>query len=63
MDEQLETCLICKAPLLPGRDVYEVRHFLDPVPPSGYACSERCAKRAEQESKMRSYVAIDLLGG
>ena len=33
----------------------------DPAPRRGFACSEPCARCAENESKMRAYLAIDLL--
>lgn len=61
MADPVESCLICGVPLDPAQTVYEVRHFFDPIPPSGYACSERCARTAEEASRLRSYLTFDLL--
>lgn len=61
MSDQVDYCLVCGTPLDPRQTVWEVRHFFDPIPPKGYACSERCARQAEKQSRMRSYLTIDLL--
>ena len=36
---------------------------MDPMPPNGYACSERCAREAARQSTLRSYLFIDLMNG
>jgi predicted nucleic acid-binding Zn ribbon protein len=61
MSDVWQHCLVCGVFMPPEQTVYEVRHFFDPVPPKGYACSERCARQAEEQSRMRSYLTIDLL--
>ena len=43
MSEPRRRCVVCGVHLPPEQTVYEDRHFLDPIPPAGYACSERCA--------------------
>ena len=55
------SCIACGRAILPGAPVWQVRTTLDPAPRRGFACSEPCARRAENESKMRAYLAIDLL--
>lgn len=60
MAESWQFCVVCGVFMPPEQTVYEVRHFLDPVPPRGYACSERCARQAEEASKLRTYLAVDL---
>ena len=59
--EFTEQCVVCGGAIPPGVPNFDIRTFLDLVPPNGLACSERCARRAEHESKMRSYLAIDAI--
>ena len=61
MDRELDRCVVCGAPIRPSQPAYDIRTFLDPVPPRGLACSQRCAQRAESESKMRAYLTIDAI--
>lgn len=61
MSDGGDFCVVCGALIPPGADAYDIRTFLDPMPPQGLACSERCARKAESESKMRSYLAIDMI--
>ena len=61
MSESWQHCVVCGAYLPPEQTVYDVRVFLDPMPERGYACSARCAERAENDGKMRVYLTLDLL--
>ena len=61
MTDHLEYCVVCGGAIPPGAPAYDIRTFLDPMPPKGLACSEHCAQRAESESKMRTYLAIDAI--
>lgn len=61
MSEIIDYCVVCGAAITSDQAAYDIRSFLDPMPPQGLACSERCARRAEKESKMRSYLAIDMI--
>ncbi len=47
-------CIACKRDIAPDEPTYEIRTFLDPLPPSGVACSERCQHKKEEESKLRA---------
>jgi predicted nucleic acid-binding Zn ribbon protein len=60
MSEPEQYCVVCGLFLSPEQSVYDVRVVLDPMPPQGYACSERCAREAENAGKLRSYLAFDL---
>ena len=54
-------CVVCGSPIESAQNSYDIRTFLDPIPPQGLACSERCAREAESQSKMRAYLSIDML--
>lgn len=47
-------CITCHRDIAPGEAVYEIRTFLDPLPPGGVACSEQCRHKTEEESKLRA---------
>lgn len=47
-------CANCHRDIAPDEPTYEIRTFLDPLPPGGVACSEACRKKCEEESKLRA---------
>jgi predicted nucleic acid-binding Zn ribbon protein len=61
MSPEIDFCVVCGSPIQPGQPAYDIRTLLDPMPPQGLACSERCAQRAESDSKMRAYLTIDAI--
>jgi predicted nucleic acid-binding Zn ribbon protein len=61
MNEFTEQCVVCGGAIPPGAPAFDIRTFLDPMPPKGLACSKQCAQRAESESKMRTYLTIDAI--
>jgi hypothetical protein len=55
-------CITCKRDITPGEPTYEIRTFLDPLPPGGVACSEKCQERKEDESKQRAMLFYQVMG-
>jgi hypothetical protein len=55
-------CITCKRDIAPGEPTYEIRTFLDPLPPGGVACSEKCQERKEDESKQRAMLFYQVMG-
>jgi len=47
-------CVACKRNIAPSEPVYKIDTFLDPFPPNGVACSTRCKKEKENESRVRA---------
>lgn len=63
MSNEPRNCVVCGRAIGPEETIYEVPAFMDPMPPNGYACSERCAREAARQSQLRSYLFIDLMNG
>jgi predicted nucleic acid-binding Zn ribbon protein len=55
-------CITCQRDIAPDEQVYEIRTFLDPLPPGGVACSEQCQQRKEGESKQRAMFWYQTMG-
>jgi len=49
-----ERCIACGQEIAPGAPTYAIETFLDPLPPRGVACSERCKESKENQSKLRA---------
>lgn len=63
MSNESLNCVVCGRVIGPEETIYEVPAFIDPMPPNGYGCSERCAREAARQSQLRSYLFIDLMNG
>ena len=55
-------CITCKRDIAPGEPTYEIRTFLDPLPPGGVACSEKCQERKEDERKQWAMLFYQVMG-